>query len=191
MLGQNLQNLRKNNRISQKEMAEKLGVNVNTYANWENDRTQPSIEILIKIAQMLNISMDTLCGIQEKKEPYKVSRFVSDLSAACYSRVLRIEKNEKGISFRIPMDFCLYVDEVWDEDHTSGGSIEYLPHGTTEYFETLQNLIELQGKGLKNTVSVISSWVTDTIRKAKEETDDKGFRSTDSVFRALNGYDEE
>ena len=71
MLGQNLQNLRKNNRISQKEMAEKLGVNVHTYANWENDRTQPSIEILIKIAQMLNISMDTLCGIQERRSLIK------------------------------------------------------------------------------------------------------------------------
>ncbi|MBQ8308228.1 MAG: helix-turn-helix transcriptional regulator [Clostridia bacterium] len=38
-----LKELRKEKGLSQKEFAEKLGIAVSTYANWEQGRTEPSI----------------------------------------------------------------------------------------------------------------------------------------------------
>ena len=41
-------------------VAEKLDVVESCYANWEQGRTQPDIENLRKLSQILNISIDEL-----------------------------------------------------------------------------------------------------------------------------------
>lgn len=53
--------------MSQVELARKLGVTKQSVSNWENDNIQPSIEMLVKIAECLNASTDYLLGLSTHK----------------------------------------------------------------------------------------------------------------------------
>lgn len=57
-----LKNLRKQANFTQVEVAEKLGVSQPAYASWERGVKKPTQENLVKIAQVLNVSVDYLVG---------------------------------------------------------------------------------------------------------------------------------
>lgn len=57
-----LKKLRKNKGLKQQELAEILGIKRNTYSDWENGKTEPSFENLIKLADLLEVSLDWLFG---------------------------------------------------------------------------------------------------------------------------------
>ena len=49
-------------KLTQQEMANQLNISRGAYAQYENDMTQPSIETLVKIANILKTSTDYLTG---------------------------------------------------------------------------------------------------------------------------------
>lgn len=57
-----LKTIRKIKGLTQKELAEKVGVERATIAGYETNRSNPNFEILIKISKVLNISSDYLIG---------------------------------------------------------------------------------------------------------------------------------
>ena len=57
---QNLKMLRKDCELTQKQVAEKLGVVESCYANWEQGRTEPNIEMLRKLGEIFQSSIDEL-----------------------------------------------------------------------------------------------------------------------------------
>lgn len=57
-----LKELRTGQGISQKDLAEKLGVSQQTIASWEVDRTEPSNDFLKSIADFFEVSADYLLG---------------------------------------------------------------------------------------------------------------------------------
>lgn len=62
----NLEMLRKNQNLTQQEVAEKIGIKKNTYWSYETERTEPSQEILIKLADFFGCSVDYLLGHETK-----------------------------------------------------------------------------------------------------------------------------
>lgn len=62
-----LKNLRKQANFTQVEVAEKLGISQPAYASWERGVKKPTQENLVKIAQILNVSVDYLVGNSEEK----------------------------------------------------------------------------------------------------------------------------
>ena len=52
--------LRAEKGLSQREVAKLLQISQGTYNNWENGRTQPSIEQLITLAKLFSVSVDYL-----------------------------------------------------------------------------------------------------------------------------------
>ena len=57
---ENLKNARKECGLTQKQVSETLGVVESCYANWEQGRTEPNIEMLRNIGVIFNISIDEL-----------------------------------------------------------------------------------------------------------------------------------
>lgn len=47
---------------TQQEMAEDMGISLTAYKKYESGAGQPTMENLLKIADMLDISIDELCG---------------------------------------------------------------------------------------------------------------------------------
>ena len=52
-------------KMTQKEVYEALGMSPNGYASYEQGRTQPSVETLIKLCEIFDISADYLLGLDE------------------------------------------------------------------------------------------------------------------------------
>lgn len=57
---ENLKKLRKEQKIGQQELAEKLNVSVKTISHWETGYTEPSINQLITIANYFDVTIDDL-----------------------------------------------------------------------------------------------------------------------------------
>ena len=56
----NLKNARKEKGLTQKQVATMLSVVESCYANWEQGRTEPNIDMLRKLGVLLNINIDDL-----------------------------------------------------------------------------------------------------------------------------------
>jgi transcriptional regulator with XRE-family HTH domain len=63
-IAQNLKFLRKRKGKSQEEMAQALGLNRSTYSGYENEVAQPSLELLLHLAQSENIPLEALLSQQ-------------------------------------------------------------------------------------------------------------------------------
>ena len=68
MLPETLKELREERGMKQAQIAIILGVKQNTYSNWENGTRNPSLEMLVKIADYYKTSTDYLLGRYKKKE---------------------------------------------------------------------------------------------------------------------------
>lgn len=64
--------LRKENLLSQEELAEKLGVTRQTISKWELEQTTPDMDKLSQIAKLFNVSVDEL--LNEADEPIKANQ---------------------------------------------------------------------------------------------------------------------
>ncbi len=56
----NLRAARSYANLTQKQVAEKLGVVESCYANWEQGRTEPNVENLRRLGEILNVDLDVL-----------------------------------------------------------------------------------------------------------------------------------
>lgn len=54
--------LRKKRGLTQQQIADEIGVNRGSYSNWEKGKREPSFENLIKLADLLEVSLDWLFG---------------------------------------------------------------------------------------------------------------------------------
>ena len=67
-LNENIRALRISYGYNQVEFSKKLGVTKQCVSNWENDNVVPSIEMLVKIADLFNVTTDFLLGRNDKKQ---------------------------------------------------------------------------------------------------------------------------
>ena len=63
-----LKTLRKQVQLTQAQIAEKLDISQQAYASWERGTKKPIQENLVKIAQVLNVSVDYLVGNSDYTE---------------------------------------------------------------------------------------------------------------------------
>jgi len=61
--------LRKERSLTQQQMAEIVGVHVNSLKKYENEQAQPSLDALKKIALALHVSTDFLLFDEHEREP--------------------------------------------------------------------------------------------------------------------------
>ena len=66
-----LKDLRKQARLTQVDVAEKLGISQPAYASWERRAKKPTQDNLVKIAQILNVSVDYLVGNSDEENTNK------------------------------------------------------------------------------------------------------------------------
>ncbi len=60
MFGKRLNQTRKQQGLTAQKMANLLSVSLRTYRNYESEHSYPSLELLVKIADILNVSTDFL-----------------------------------------------------------------------------------------------------------------------------------
>ncbi|TPG93552.1 XRE family transcriptional regulator (plasmid) [Brevibacillus laterosporus] len=63
MIGRRLKELRKQNKKTQDEIADKLKISRARYSHYENDRHEPDTELIRKIADMYQTTVDYIMGL--------------------------------------------------------------------------------------------------------------------------------
>lgn len=66
----NIRNLREDNDLTQKQLAEHLNTSQRTYSRYENGEHNIPTEILIELADYYSVSVDFLLDRTTQKEPY-------------------------------------------------------------------------------------------------------------------------
>jgi transcriptional regulator with XRE-family HTH domain len=89
MIGEQLRTLRKANRMTQKELAVDLSVAFQTISNWENNSIDPSVNMIIRIADFFNCSTDYLLRGGNKSTMYIDT---SDLTEVQHAHLLSIAR---------------------------------------------------------------------------------------------------
>lgn len=64
-LGQRIKELRNELEMSQKVLAEKIGIKQNTVAQYESGTAKPSLEVLAKLAIVFQTTTDYLLGLTD------------------------------------------------------------------------------------------------------------------------------
>lgn len=64
-----LQELRCHNRLTQRQVAEKLHVDRSTYSYYETGKTLPGIRTLMRLSSLYGVSIDFIVGNGAKKAP--------------------------------------------------------------------------------------------------------------------------
>ena len=59
-LGQKISELRKKQKMTQDELAEKMNVSAQAVSKWENDLSTPDITVLIELSEFFGVSLDSL-----------------------------------------------------------------------------------------------------------------------------------
>lgn len=69
----NLKYAREKKGMSQKDVAEQIGVAKSTYSLYESGNREPNVQTIKKIAAVLDVSADILLGINEDYQPTTIA----------------------------------------------------------------------------------------------------------------------
>ena len=94
MFSETLKKLRLSHNLNQVQLAQKLNVSKQAISNWENNNIQPSIDILIKIADIFSVSTDYLLG-RDQQTSLDVSGLTPTHQAHIQQIINDIKKKKK------------------------------------------------------------------------------------------------
>lgn len=114
--GQRINELRKENGLTQKQFADELNLSTTTVASWEKEVKKPSFEVLILISEKFNVSLDWLCETKKQNE-FEVKTW-SDIIRMLYAVIsckhipgkLSFLEDKKGVD-RVSLSFAEYLAE--------------------------------------------------------------------------------
>ena len=93
MFSERIKELRKANGLTQAELAKKLNVSASTVGMYEQGRREPDSEMLAKISDIFDVTIDYLLGADSKSVSAS-----KDLSLI-FSRLASDVKNKEGLMF--------------------------------------------------------------------------------------------
>lgn len=100
--------LRKERGLTQQQMADAIGIHVNSLKKYESGQAQPSLEVLKKIALALNVSTDFLLFEEHERGP-------SDELALQFEAVSQLPASEQQIVMEVLESLIIkYQARRWD-----------------------------------------------------------------------------
>lgn len=111
-LGKNIQALRKENQMTQSELAEKLLVSRQAVSKWESDFNEPDIKTLIALSDIFHVTIDELVKgthIQEELESHVIDDIDIDEEQMTSEILKTNKKNHKLLVFITGFIVCLLV----------------------------------------------------------------------------------
>ena len=119
----NLVALRKAAQISQKDFAQMLNIPISTLSGYENGGREPKFDLLIKMAELLTVSIDDLLksDLDEKFNVAYRDKFLSELRFQLIGDSLvvnlpRERREEFILAMQIAADFLLFSSSLITEN---------------------------------------------------------------------------
>lgn len=133
-----LKTLRKEKKLTQKELAEQIGIKQNSYSDWETGKNEPSLENIIKLTKILDTTADELLGIDKSVS----SNWIHGIKTAI-TKILDIPKDsqlQKRIEEELNFEWNKYIKKYPDLPIYS--KIDWIPYQELElknYNEIIEN----------------------------------------------------
>lgn len=89
MVAQVIQEARKAKNLTQKEVADAIGVKLPTYSTYETGRSEPPVEILVRLCYLFGLSMDVLT---QKERTYKDTQELTEQIKQYKAEIAKAEK---------------------------------------------------------------------------------------------------
>lgn len=93
-LGEKIKSLRKSKNMTQKDLADRIGVSKSIISSYESGIRYPSYDVLVKMARIFHVSTDYLLGI-EKKRVLDASALTDDEIEAIKNLIMIFIENRK------------------------------------------------------------------------------------------------
>lgn len=128
--GKIIKEIRKNNNLTQKELADKLFVTYQAVSKWENNKSIPDIAILQKISELYNIDLNNLTNTN-KKNPNKLYLLIIIIILILLSSIGILYLNNHS------HDFEMRTIETTCNDFNLSGTIAYNKDKTAIYISEI------------------------------------------------------
>ena len=107
-LGNKIQEIRKSKKITQEELAEKLGVTPQAVSKWETDNSYPDIDLLVEIADLFDYTVDELLGRKNKDTRILSDDVQKDINKMLLKVRITTEDDEKTkVEINLPIQLVL------------------------------------------------------------------------------------
>ena len=80
MIGERLAEIRKDHGDKQTDLAQKLNVTVSTVRSWEQEKSSPPHEMLVRICRLYSVSSDYLLGLSDIDPAYVQRRRIENFT---------------------------------------------------------------------------------------------------------------
>ena len=93
----NLKDYRKQNNLTQDDLAEMLGYSQKNIAKWEQGFTLPSVDVLIELSNKMGISLDNLLGLRKETILEQCVDYVIEVQGLERETIITYEDGEETI----------------------------------------------------------------------------------------------
>lgn len=163
-IGNFIKTIRLDNNLTQKDLADKLGVTYQAVSKWENGKNIPDLSIIKKICDEYNIDIDELLnGVKKERKQSKtlkttiISLLVVILLIGMY--IINNINNSRNFEFKTISsqcrDFNITGSAAYNRDKTSIyiSNIEFCGKNDNEEYKSIECILYENNNDTKNKVS--------------------------------------
>ena len=149
-IGNRIKELRTSKNLTQEDIAKMVKVSKATISNYEKGKVSPPIELLIKLAERYDVSIDWLCGLSNEEIPRRMSY------GDAFFRLVEIDK---VIGFS--------VEDVTFFSNLRGTAVLF-DATLTKALEEYQEMVNLRDN---NTISehLFNLWISDKVQQLDKQ----------------------
>ena len=120
MISERLKSLREDADLSQKELAKALGVSPSTIGMYESGKRTPDSDMLTRICDFFNITVDYLLGRSNVKKPLNIDPLFQGAGGSKFSEAVEtiaahLEEKDKEITPKKMKLLKSYIDTLFDD----------------------------------------------------------------------------
>lgn len=149
-----LKKLRKEKKLTQTELATKLNISQKSYSNWESGKAEPTLDNIVKLANILDTTTDELLGIDKSVTSNWISRIKTTIT-----QILDIPKDsqlQKRIEEKLEFEWNKYQKKYPDSPIYS--KVDWIPYKVFE-IESYDEILENKDKCDKLKKSILCAYL--------------------------------
>ena len=159
-IGKFIKKIREDNNLTQKELADKLGVTFQAVSKWENGKNVPDISILKEMSKMFNINIDEILEGEIKSKEQSKNKYIYPISLIVLLIILIVIGS---IIFNKNDEYEFKTISTTCEDFKITGSAAYNKDKATIYISN----VEFCGKEDTNKYKKITCTLYETYQDTK------------------------